>query len=143
MPPETRTPKRPTAPSLLPIRLSLIMLVNCPCSELLEYFDGWIESREGYQAALTELRNLSTSTLRRLLSPVSVSLVADPPRGCGGREHGGGGGAGLGSAALHVGDVGGDLLGAVRSLLHVAGNLLRRSALLFHRGGNGRGDLRQ
>src|SRR5437763_12468065 len=71
MPPETRTPKRPTAPSLLPIRLSLIMLVNCPCSELLEYFDGWIGSHEGYQAARTELRNLSTSTLRRLLSPDS------------------------------------------------------------------------
>ena len=51
--------------------------------------------------------------------------------------------AGLAGAALHVGDVGGDLLGALRRLLHVAGNLLRRRALLFHRRRDGRGDLRQ
>ena len=36
-----------------------------------------------------------------------------------------------------------DLLGAQRRLLDVAGNLLRRRALLFHRGRNGRGYLRQ
>ena len=46
--------------------------------------------------------------------------------------------SGLGGAALHVGDVGGDHLRAVRSLLHVAGNFLRRRALLFH-GGRDRG----
>ena len=51
--------------------------------------------------------------------------------------------AGLAGAALHVGDVGRDLLGALRRLLHVAGDLLRRGALLFHRRGDGRGDLRQ
>ena len=51
--------------------------------------------------------------------------------------------AGLGGAALHVGDVGGDLLGALRGLLDVAGDFLRRRALLFHRRRNGRGDLRQ
>src|SRR3979409_2473721 len=48
-----------------------------------------------------------------------------------------GGRTGLAGAALHVGDVGGDLLGAVSRLLDVAGNFLRRRTLLFHRGGNG------
>src|SRR5664279_3900425 len=51
--------------------------------------------------------------------------------------------AGLAGAALHVGDVGRDLLGALGCLLHVAGNLLGRRALLFHRRRDGRGDLRQ
>ena len=37
----------------------------------------------------------------------------------------------------------GHLLGALRRLLDVAGNFLRRRALLFDRGGNGRGDLRK
>src|SRR6267378_4807007 len=46
--------------------------------------------------------------------------------------------SGLAGAALHVGDVGGDLLGAVSGLLDVAGNFLGRRTLLFHRGGNGR-----
>jgi hypothetical protein len=41
-----------------------------------------------------------------------------------------GGRTGLAGAALHVGDVGGDLLGALRCLLHVAGNFLRRRTLL-------------
>ena len=59
------------------------------------------------------------------------------------REHLRGGRAGLAGAALHVGDIGRDLLGALRGLLHVAGNFLRRRALLFHRGRDGRGDLRQ
>ena len=49
----------------------------------------------------------------------------------------------LGRATLHVGDVGGDLLGALRCLLHIAGDFLRCRALLFHRGRNGRGNLRQ
>src|SRR6266704_1866253 len=40
--------------------------------------------------------------------------------------------SGFAGATLHIGDVGGDLLGALRCLLHVAGNLLRRRALLFH-----------
>src|ERR1700682_2867865 len=39
-------------------------------------------------------------------------------------EHWRGGRAGLAGAALHVGDVGGDLLGAVGCLLHLARNLL-------------------
>src|SRR5689334_9519568 len=59
------------------------------------------------------------------------------------RQHLRGSGAGLGSAALHVGDVRRDLLGALSCLLHVAGNLLGRRALLFHRGCDGRGDLRE
>src|SRR5712672_1509967 len=46
--------------------------------------------------------------------------------------------SGLARPALHVGDVGGNLLGAVSRLLHVAGNFLGRRTLLFHRGGNGR-----
>src|ERR1700676_2832698 len=54
-----------------------------------------------------------------------------------------GGKSGLAGAALHVGDVGRDLHGALSGLLHVAGNLLRRRALLFHRRGDGRGDFRQ
>src|SRR5674476_1288131 len=37
----------------------------------------------------------------------------------------------LAGAALHVGDVGGDLLGALGRLLHVTGNLLGRRTLLF------------
>ena len=41
-------------------------------------------------------------------------------------------------AALHVGDVGTDLLGALRRLLHVAGNLLGRRTLPFHRRSDGR-----
>ena len=39
-----------------------------------------------------------------------------------------------GRAALHVGNIGGDHLRALRGLLDVAGNLLRRRALLFHGG---------
>jgi len=50
-----------------------------------------------------------------------------------GREHLRGRRAGLGGAALHVGDVGGDLLGALRGLLHVAGDFLGGRTLLFHR----------
>ena len=41
-------------------------------------------------------------------------------------------------AALHIGDVGTDLLGALRRLLHVAGNLLGRRTLPFHRRSDGR-----
>src|SRR5450755_3301313 len=51
--------------------------------------------------------------------------------------------SGLAGAALHVGDVGGDLLGALGGLLDVAGNLLGRRTLLFHRGRDGRGYFRQ
>src|SRR5689334_24066833 len=40
-------------------------------------------------------------------------------------EHLRGGRTGLGRATLHVGDVGGDLLGALGGLLHVARNFLR------------------
>ena len=46
-------------------------------------------------------------------------------------------------AALHVGDVGGNLLGALGRLLYVAGDFLRRRALLFHRSRDGRRYLRQ
>src|SRR4051812_46352379 len=53
------------------MRLSLIMLVSYPRFELPEFFDQPIGACEGRQAARTELRNLSTSTLRRLLSPDS------------------------------------------------------------------------
>src|SRR5665647_2304848 len=59
------------------------------------------------------------------------------------RQHLRRGRAGLAGAALHVGDVGRDLLRALRGLLHVAGNLLRRRALLFHRRCDGRGYLRE
>src|SRR5438552_3325657 len=52
-----------------------------------------------------------------------------------------GGGSGLGRAVLHVGDVGGDLLRTLGSLLDVARYLLRRRTLLFHRRRNGRGYL--
>src|SRR5882724_36288 len=131
MPPERRTPKRPTAPSLLPIRLSLIMLVNCPCSERLEYVDGRPAQGSGRAHRVEELVDLDLET---------VAVARQRLRG---RENLGGGRAGFGGAALHVGDVGGDLLGAVGGLLHVAGNLLRRRALLFHRGGYRRCNLRQ
>src|SRR4051794_36925003 len=87
MPPERRTPNRPTAPSLLPMRLSLIMLVNCPCSELLQ---DRMDGPCACQAARTELRNLSTSIFRRLLSPdndcaaestwVEAEPVSEAPR---------------------------------------------------------------
>ena len=60
-----------------------------------------------------------------------------------GREHLRGRRTGFAGAALHVGDIGRDLLGAFGGLLHVAGDFLRRRALLFDRSGNGRGDLRQ
>ena len=53
-----------------------------------------------------------------------------------------GGGSGLGRAVLHVGDVGGDLLRSLGSLLDVARYLLRRRTLLFHRRRNGRGYFR-
>src|ERR1700688_4430326 len=53
------------------------------------------------------------------------------------RQHLRGGHAGVAGAALHVGDIGRDLHGAFRGLLHVAGNLLGRCALLFHRGRDG------
>ncbi len=90
-------------------------------------------SRSVY-AARTVVRNLPTSVLSRVLS-----LDSDLRR----REHLRGCRAGLGRAALHVGDVGGDLLGALRRLLHVAGDFLGRCTLLFHRGRDGRGDFRQ
>src|SRR5882762_11604461 len=51
--------------------------------------------------------------------------------------------SGLAGTALHVGDVRRDLLGALGGLLDVAGNLLGRRALLFHRSSDGRGNLRQ
>ena len=51
--------------------------------------------------------------------------------------------AGLAGATLHIGDVGGNLLGAPGGLLHVAGDFLGCGTLLFHGGRNGRGDLRQ
>ena len=53
------------------------------------------------------------------------------------------GGLRLGRAALHVGDVGGDHLRPLRGLLHVAGDFLRRRALLFHGGCDRRGNFRQ
>src|SRR5882724_9598503 len=131
MPPERRTPKRPTVPSLLPIRLSLIMLVNYPCSELMEYVDGRPARGSGRAHRVEELVDLDLET-----------VAVTRQRLCG-RENLGGGRAGLGGTALHVGDVGGDLLGAVGGLLHVAGDFLGRGPLLFHRGGNRRGDLGQ
>src|SRR5438477_12920502 len=67
IPPERRTAKRPTAPSLLPIRLSWIMLLSCPRCDFQEYFYG-----RSTQAARTESRNLPPSLLRRLESPDSV-----------------------------------------------------------------------
>src|ERR1035437_24650 len=51
--------------------------------------------------------------------------------------------SGLAGAALNVGDVGTHLHRALGCLLHVAGNLLCRRALLFHGCGDGRGDLGQ
>ncbi|WP_376708877.1 methyl-accepting chemotaxis protein, partial [Bradyrhizobium japonicum] len=61
-----------------------------------------------------------------VLQPVAVGR-----QHLGGRKHLRGRRAGLGRAALHVGDVGGDLLGAVSGLLHVARDLLGRGALLL------------
>jgi hypothetical protein len=49
--------------------------------------------------------------------------------------------SGFAGAALHVGDVGTDLLGALSRLLHVAGNFLRCSTLLLYGCCDGRGDL--
>ena len=48
----------------------------------------------------------------------------------------------LGRTVLHVHDVGGDLLRARCGMLDIAGYLLCCRALLFHGGGNGRGNLR-
>src|SRR5262249_12081188 len=48
-----------------------------------------------------------------------------------GGQHLGGRRTGLGGAALYVGDVGGHLLRALRGLLHIARDLLRRRALLL------------
>ena len=85
------------------------------------------------QAAPHGLRNLPTSSLSRLLSPDS-DCAAD--RTCARPIR-------FRRRRAHVGDVGRDLLGALRRLLHVAGDLLRRRALLFHGRRDGRGDLRQ
>jgi hypothetical protein len=51
--------------------------------------------------------------------------------------------SGLAGATLHIGDVGRDLLRALRGLLDVARDFLRRCALLFDRCRNRRGYLRQ
>src|SRR4051812_33975900 len=48
--------------------------------------------------------------------------------------------AGFGRAALHVGDVRRDLLGALRGLLDVARDFLGGGTLLLDRGGDGGGD---
>src|ERR1700682_6610567 len=53
-----------------------------------------------------------------------------------------GGRSGLAGAALHVRDVRGGLRGAFGRMLDVAGYFLACRALLFHRRGNGRGNLR-
>ncbi len=50
--------------------------------------------------------------------------------------------SGIASTALHIRDVGGDFRRSPGGVLDVAGYLLRRRALLFHRRGNGRGNLR-
>jgi hypothetical protein len=50
---------------------------------------------------------------------------------------------GLAGAALYIGDVGGNLLGALGCRLHVAGNLLGGSTLLFHGCRDGGRDLGQ
>src|SRR5438034_9106752 len=57
------------------------------------------------------------------------------------RENLRGGRAGLTGAALDVGDVGGDLLGSLRGLLDVAGELLGGRALVFHVSRDGRLEL--
>ena len=59
-----------------------------------------------------------------------------------GRQHLGGRRSGLGGAALHVGDVRRHLHGALGRPLHIARDFPGRRALLFHRGGNARGNLR-
>ena len=84
------------------------------------------------QAARTEFRNFVTSTFRQAeFSPTATARPTAPAR-CR---------AGLGGATLHVGDVRRDLQRALRSLLDVAGDFLGRSALLFHRRRDRRGDL--
>src|SRR5882724_13466527 len=52
-----------------------------------------------------------------------------------------GGRAGLRRRLVDADDVGGDLMGSFRRTLHVAGDFLRRRALLLDRGGNRRRDL--
>ena len=79
-------------------------------------------------------RNLATSSLRRLLSPDSDCAAEST---CDDAV------SGLGRAALHVGDVGGDHLRPLCGLLHVAGDFLRRRALLFHGSRDRRGNFRQ
>src|ERR1700741_2046342 len=65
-------------------------------------------------------------------------------RPCGrrcGSEHRGGRVAGVGGGLLHAGDVGGDLLGALRGLLDVAGDFLGGRTLLLDRGWDRDADL--
>ena len=52
-----------------------------------------------------------------------------------------GGGAGIAGGLLDADDVRRDFTGAERRLLHVAGDLLRRRALLFDGAGDRGGDL--
>jgi hypothetical protein len=52
-------------------------------------------------------------------------------------EHVAGGRSCLGGSRADADDIAGDLAAAARGVLNVAGDLARRSTLLFDRGGNG------
>src|ERR1700754_397506 len=73
------------------------------------------------------------------LAPEMIALPKERARQ---RMHMGRRGAGIGGAAVDVGDAAGHLRGALRRPLNTARDFLRRSALLFNRGGNRLRDLR-
>src|ERR1700733_9196924 len=64
------------------------------------------------------------------LADLELEAVAVGRQRLGCRQNLRGGRTGLAGAALHIGDVGGNLLGALRRLLHVAGDFLGRRPLL-------------
>ena len=77
------------------------------------------------------------------LADLELQPAAFVGEGLRGREHLGGGRAGLGGAVLHLGDVRGDAMGPFGGLLHVAGDFLGRSPLLFDGRRNRCGYLRE
>src|SRR6478735_760236 len=93
----------------------------------------WMAGTSPAMTAILEKRRLRRPDRAHEAGDAALEARALARQRLRGRLHLGGGTAGLGRTALHVGDAGLDLRGAFGSALHVAGNLLCGGALLLDR----------